>query len=41
MLQVCLGQRPTGEPKELVICKIEGWILGREPEPDGPAPPER
>ena len=39
MLQVCLGQRPTGEPQEQVIREIEGWILGRKPEPDGPAPP--
>jgi len=29
ILQVYLGQRPTGEPKEPVIRKIEGWILGR------------
>ena len=28
MLQVCLGQRPTGEPNEAVIHEIEGWILG-------------
>ncbi len=30
MLQVCLGQRATGEPNEPVIREIEGWILGRE-----------
>jgi hypothetical protein len=29
MLQVCLGQRATGEPDELEIQDIEGWILGR------------
>lgn len=30
MLQVCLGQRGTGEPDEHIILAIEGWILGRE-----------
>ena len=30
MLQVCLGQRGTGEPDEPVIREIEGWILGRK-----------
>jgi len=29
MLQVCLGERETGEPDEKVIRDIEGWILGR------------
>ena len=31
MLQVCLGERATGEPDEPVIRQVEGWILGREP----------
>ncbi len=30
MLQVCLGQRATGEPDDREIRGIEGWILGRE-----------
>lgn len=30
MLQVCLGQRGSGEPDEPVIREIEGWILGRQ-----------
>jgi hypothetical protein len=30
MLQVCNGQRAPGEPDEVVIREIEGWILGRE-----------
>ena len=30
MLQVCLGERATGEPEEQAIRDIEGWILGRE-----------
>ena len=30
MLQVCLGQRESGEPDDRVIRKIEGWILGRK-----------
>ena len=30
MLQVCLGQRATGEPNEPEIRDIEGWILGRK-----------
>jgi hypothetical protein len=30
MLQVCLGQRPTGEPDDREVREIEGWILGRE-----------
>ena len=29
MLQVCLGQRASGEPDDKVIREIEGWILGR------------
>jgi hypothetical protein len=31
MIQVCLGERDSGEPDEPVIREIEGWILGREP----------
>ena len=31
MLQVCLGQRATGEPDNREVREIEGWILGREP----------
>jgi len=31
MLNVCLGERATGEPDEPAIREIEGWILGREP----------
>ena len=31
MLQVCLGQRASGEPDKPAIREIEGWILGREP----------
>jgi hypothetical protein len=34
MLQVCLGQRPTGELDKRDR-DIEGWILGRESEADG------
>jgi hypothetical protein len=30
MLQVCIGQRESGEPSEPMIHEIEGWILGRE-----------
>jgi hypothetical protein len=30
MLQVCLGQRPPGEPDDRTIREIEGWILGRQ-----------
>jgi hypothetical protein len=30
MLQVCLGQRETGEPDDREIRNIEGWILGRK-----------
>jgi hypothetical protein len=31
MLQVCLGQRASGEPDKPAIREIEGWILGWEP----------
>jgi len=31
MLQVCLGQRATGEPDDREVREVEGWILGREP----------
>jgi len=31
MLQVCLGQRATGEPDDREIREVEGWILGRKP----------
>lgn len=30
MLQVCIGQRESGEPSEPMIHEIEGWILGRD-----------
>lgn len=29
-LQVCLGQRATGEPDDCIIQWVEGWILDRE-----------
>lgn len=29
MLQVCKGQRSSGEPNERLIRNVEGWILGR------------
>jgi hypothetical protein len=29
MLQVCLGQRRTGEPNDEAVRNFEGWILGR------------
>jgi hypothetical protein len=34
MLQVCIGQRDSGEPNEDMVRNIEGWILGRESRPD-------
>jgi hypothetical protein len=30
MLQICLGQRDSGEPDDKTIREIEGWILGRQ-----------
>jgi len=30
MLQVCLGQRASGEPEDAIIREAEGWILGRQ-----------
>jgi hypothetical protein len=29
MLNVVLGGRPSGEPDDPVVRKIEGWMLGR------------
>ncbi len=31
MINVILGNRPTGEPAPPLITKIEGWIFGQEP----------
>lgn len=30
MLQVCLGERDSGEPEDEEIRNVEGWILGRK-----------
>jgi hypothetical protein len=30
MLQICLGQRDSGEPDDKTIRETEGWILGRQ-----------
>jgi hypothetical protein len=29
MLNVVLGRRPSGEPDDPVVRRIEGWILGQ------------
>ena len=34
MLNVALGLRPPGDPAERVLRRVEGWILGQQP--DGP-----
>ena len=31
ILNVCLGQRDSGEPDDYRIRRVEGWILGRKP----------
>ena len=33
MLQVCVGQRDSGEPQDETIRNVEGWILGRQSRP--------
>ena len=30
MLQVCLGERASGDPQDEAVSKKEGWILGRQ-----------
>jgi SAM-dependent methyltransferase len=35
MLNVVLGDRPSGEPSDAVIRKIEGWMLGQLPHQTG------
>jgi hypothetical protein len=37
MLNVVLGRRPTGEPGDPAISRIEGWILGQSAETTPPA----
>jgi SAM-dependent methyltransferase len=32
MLNVVLGHRPPGEPRETIIRKVEGWMLGQLPQ---------
>jgi hypothetical protein len=32
MLNVALGHRPPGDPAEHVLRRVEGWILGQQPD---------
>jgi hypothetical protein len=32
MLNVVLGRRPSGEPDDPIVRRIEGWILGQTAE---------
>jgi hypothetical protein len=34
MLNVLRGARPSGEPEDPVVLRVEGWILGQLPESD-------